>query len=58
MIETIHPKVFVPMHAGEYSLEYKKVADKLASRQYPAKTKWVAAKGDRFVYRQGDLAEK
>jgi hypothetical protein len=55
MIETIQPKVFVPMHAGMYSLEYKKFADDIADKNYETKTKYVVTKGDRFSYRNNAL---
>jgi ankyrin repeat protein len=58
MIGKIQPKLFVPMHAGEYTVAYKKFADDIASKTYPTKTKWVVAKGDHFTYENRDIASK
>ena len=56
MVEKIQPKIFVPMHAGEFSIEYKKFADEIAKKNYDTKTKYVVAKGDRFKYQNNTLA--
>ena len=56
MVEKIQPKIFVPMHAGEFSVEYKKFADEIAKKNYDTKTKYVVAKGDRFSYQNNTLA--
>jgi ankyrin repeat protein/L-ascorbate metabolism protein UlaG (beta-lactamase superfamily) len=58
MIKTLNPKMFVPMHAGEFTSEYKKLADEIAGNNYSTQIKWVAAKGDRFTYQKEKMAEK
>ncbi len=56
MVEKIQPKIFAPMHAGEFTVEYKKFADEIANKNYDTKTKYVVAKGDRFSYQNNTLA--
>jgi len=56
MLEKLQPALFVPMHAGEFSVEYKKFADEMAAENTSVKTKWVSAKGDRFGYKNGQMA--
>jgi len=56
MVEAIHPSLFVPMHAGEYSVEYKKFADEFASNGHETTTQWVSAKGDHFKFKKKELA--
>jgi len=56
MVEAIQPKVLVPMHAGDFTLEYKKFADELTITNHRTIMKWVSAKGDHFIYKDEKLA--
>ncbi len=53
MIEKLNPAMFVPMHSGSATIEYKKFADDLSKKNYPTKIKYVVNRGDRFVYGDG-----
>ena len=55
MIEKLNPKLFVPMHAGEFTFNYKKFVDEIAAKNYDIQYKYVVTKGDRFTYKDGIL---
>ena len=49
-LEKLHPALFVPMHAGSHTFEYRQFADGLESEGVDQPVKYVINKGDRFRY--------
>jgi ankyrin repeat protein len=51
-LEKLHPALFVPMHIGTYSFEYKAFVDKAKEAGLSTEMEYVVNKGDRFVYKK------
>ena len=58
-LEKLHPALFVPMHSGTYTSEYKKFTEQAAQDGITQTMKYVVSKGDRFHYSKGEpMAER
>jgi ankyrin repeat protein/L-ascorbate metabolism protein UlaG (beta-lactamase superfamily) len=55
-LDKLHPALFVPMHAGSYSLEYKAFVEQARENGLTQSMKYVISKGDRFNYSKGEAA--
>jgi ankyrin repeat protein len=53
-LEKLHPELFVPMHSGSYTLEYRKFVRQAAEDGMDQTMKYVVNKGDRFHYVKGE----
>ena len=51
-LETLQPKLFVPMHNGAHTFNYQIFAETAKEDGYEQEMKAVFHKGDRFVYRK------
>jgi ankyrin repeat protein/L-ascorbate metabolism protein UlaG (beta-lactamase superfamily) len=49
-LEKLHPAIFVPMHAGSHTFEYRQFAERLESEGVDQAIRYVINKGDRFSY--------
>jgi ankyrin repeat protein len=55
MLEKLRPALFVPMHAGSATLDYKRFADELKGYEKTTTIRYVVNRGDRFMF--GSKAE-
>jgi len=55
-IETLQPKLFVPMHSGGHTFNYKEFAETAKKDGHDQKMKYVFHKGDRFTYKKNGEA--
>jgi ankyrin repeat protein len=53
-LNKLHPDLFVPMHAGNYSFEYKSFVEQAQQDGIAVPMKYVTNKGDRFRYSKGE----
>jgi ankyrin repeat protein len=53
-LNKLHPNLFVPMHSGNYSFEYKAFVDQAKADGISIPMKYVTNKGDRFRYSKGE----
>ena len=51
-LESLQPELFVPMHAGGHSLDYKKFIETAEKDGISVNMKYVLSKGDRFLYKR------
>lgn len=49
-LETLQPKLFVPMHSGSHSFEYKEFVEQTKKDGYEMDMYYPIHKGDRFTY--------
>jgi len=49
-LETLHPKLFVPMHGGAHTFAYKEFVETAKADGIEGEMKYVIHKGDRFKY--------
>jgi L-ascorbate metabolism protein UlaG (beta-lactamase superfamily) len=54
-LEKLRPALFVPMHSGSYSIEYKKFVEQAREDGLTQPMKYVIYKGDRFQYSKGEI---
>lgn len=53
-LEKLHPALFVPMHSGLYSAQYKLFTDQAQSEGIKLPMKYMTGKGDRFFFKKGE----
>jgi L-ascorbate metabolism protein UlaG (beta-lactamase superfamily) len=53
-LEKLDPALFVPMHSGTYSFEYKKFVEQAQKDGISQPMKYMINKGDRFIYSKGE----
>jgi len=51
-LNTLQPKLFVPMHSGSHTFSYKEFAETAEEDGIKTRMKAVVHKGDRFVYKK------
>lgn len=56
-LDKLHPDLFIPMHSGNFSFEYKAFADQAKADGVPQKMVYPVSKGDRFLYKKGSGIE-
>ncbi len=56
-LETLQPKLFVPMHNGSHSFAYKAFVDDAREDGFEMEMKYVFHKGDRFKYSKSENEE-
>jgi ankyrin repeat protein/L-ascorbate metabolism protein UlaG (beta-lactamase superfamily) len=56
-IETLNPKVFIPMHSGNATYRYRDFVQEAAGKNHETQLIYATNKGDRFIYRD-DLVKK
>ncbi len=56
-LETLKPKLFLPMHAGRTStMRYRDFINELGDRFPQTRTQTLYAAGDHFIYRNGKVS--
>jgi len=53
-LEKLHPALFIPMHSGDYTFEYRNFTEQAHNDGVDTPMKPVFAKGDRFHYLKGE----
>jgi L-ascorbate metabolism protein UlaG (beta-lactamase superfamily) len=51
-LDKLRPALFVPMHSGHFSFEYKAFVEQAAADGVPQTMTYTVSKGDRFVYKK------
>lgn len=54
-LETVQPKYMFPMHGGDNEFVYKEFAAEVKKRMLTTRIVCVVNKGDRFIYKNGDV---
>lgn len=55
-LETLEPRCFFPMHNGDYGVRYPEIVEECREIYPRVRADYPCAPGDRFHYRDGDLA--
>ena len=56
-LETLQPELFVPMHCGGHSTDYKEFVETAKNDGINVNMKYVTNKGDRFMYKKQSKGE-
>jgi L-ascorbate metabolism protein UlaG (beta-lactamase superfamily) len=56
-IETLSPRVFMPMHSGQATYRYRDFVQDAAGKNYDTQLAYALASGDRFLYRQNKITK-
>ena len=54
-IQTLQPKVFMPMHSGGATYRYRDFVQEAAGKDYATQLTYAVNNGDRFVYKTGAI---
>ncbi len=56
-IESLNPRVFMPMHSGQATYRYRDFVQDAAGKDYDTQLAYALASGDRFLYRQNKITK-
>lgn len=56
-IETLNPKVFMPMHSGQATYRYRDFVEEAAAKNYSTQLAYALNEGDRFLYRESKITK-
>lgn len=57
IIETLNPRVFMPMHSGQATYRYRDFVEDAAGKDYDTQLAYALISGDRFLYSQNRITK-